>query len=72
MCISRCRRVQQGYLAPSDRATTCPWKGRANYYDIVVGGEVDKDAAWTYREPSNAARDIKGFIAFWRGVQVEQ
>ena len=55
----------------SDHRTTCPWKGEASYYDIVVGGEVNKDAAWYYPEPKEAATNIKGYVAFWKGVVVE-
>ncbi|MHB8420160.1 MAG: DUF427 domain-containing protein [Myxococcales bacterium] len=63
--------VQRALLAPSETHTTCPWKGIASYYDIRVGGEVNHDAAWYYPEPSEAAKQIKGRIAFWKGVKVE-
>ncbi len=58
----------------SDSATTsvCGWKGTANYYDVVVGGETNRDAAWVYRTPKDAAKNIAGFVAFWRGVTVER
>ena len=52
--------------------TTCPWKGVASYYDVVVGGEVNRDAAWYYPETKDAAAEIKGRVAFWKGVKVEQ
>jgi uncharacterized protein (DUF427 family) len=51
--------------------TTCPWKGEASYYDVVVDDDVNKDAAWYYPEPKPAAAEIKGYVAFWRGVAVE-
>jgi uncharacterized protein (DUF427 family) len=51
--------------------TTCPRKGQASYYDIVVGGEVKRDAAWYYASPKPAAEQIKDYVAFWRGVRVE-
>ena len=51
--------------------STCPWKGEASYYDVVVGEEVNKDAAWVYPEAKEAAKNIEGRIAFWRGVVVE-
>ncbi len=54
----------------SDTHTTCPWKGEASYYDVVAGGKVNKDAAWYYPAPSEAAKEIKGYVAFWKGVQV--
>jgi uncharacterized protein (DUF427 family) len=57
-------------LRDSSTHTTCPWKGIASYYDVVVGGEVNKDAAWYYPEPKDAAKQIKGRIAFWKGVRV--
>lgn len=62
--------VRREYLQPSDTHTTCPWKGIASYYHVVVGGEVNRDAAWYYPEPKPAASHIKDYVAFWRGVQV--
>jgi uncharacterized protein (DUF427 family) len=55
----------------STTQTTCPWKGVASYFDVVVGGEVNGDAAWYYPEPKDAAKEIAGRVAFWRGVKVE-
>ena len=63
--------VKREYLKPSATHTTCPWKGIASYYDVVVNGETNRDAAWYYPEPKEAARNIKGYVAFWRGVKVE-
>ncbi|GIL39531.1 DUF427 domain-containing protein [Roseiterribacter gracilis] len=60
------------FFKDSKTTTVCPWKGTANYYDVVVDGEVNKDAAWFYREPKRAAANIAGHVAFWRGVEVEQ
>ena len=57
-------------LQPSTRTSVCPWKGTAHYYDVVVGGQVNKDAAWYYPEPKSAASEIKDRIAFWKGVEV--
>lgn len=62
--------VQEDFLVPSDTHTTCPWKGIASYYHVKVGDQVNRDAAWYYPEPGEAAQHIKGYIAFWRGVQV--
>jgi uncharacterized protein (DUF427 family) len=62
--------VRREYLQPSDTHTTCPWKGVASYYHVVVGGQVNRDAAWYYPEPKPAASHIKDYVAFWRGVQV--
>lgn len=58
------------FFHPSATHTTCHWKGVASYYDIDVGGQVNKDAAWYYPEPSDAANQIKDRVAFWKGVQV--
>ncbi|MBC7243011.1 MAG: DUF427 domain-containing protein [Anaerolineae bacterium] len=62
--------VRREYLQPSDTHTTCPWKGVASYYHVVVGDQVNRDAAWYYPEPKPAASHIKDYVAFWRGVQV--
>ena len=63
--------VKREYLKESDTHTTCPWKGLASYYSAEVGGEVNRDAAWTYPHPKPAAKEIKDYVAFWRGVRVE-
>jgi uncharacterized protein (DUF427 family) len=63
--------VKREYLRESATHTVCPWKGTASYYDVVVEGNVNKDAAWYYPEPKEAARQIAGYVAFWRGVRVE-
>ena len=63
--------INSEHFQPSEKHTTCPWKGEASYYDVVVNGEVNKDAAWYYPEPKAAAAEIKGYIAFWRGVKVQ-
>jgi len=62
--------VDQAFLRPSDTHTACFWKGRASYYDVEVDGEVNEDAAWYYPSPSDKAKNIKGYIAFWQGVAV--
>jgi uncharacterized protein (DUF427 family) len=62
--------VNREYLRESETHTTCPWKGLASYYDVVVNGDVNKDAAWYYPEPREAAKHIRGFVAFWNGVEV--
>lgn len=63
--------VRREHLRDSSTTTVCPWKGTAHYYDVVVGGDVNRDAAWYYPDPKPAARNIKDHVAFWRGVQVE-
>ncbi|WP_297759640.1 DUF427 domain-containing protein [Thermosynechococcus sp.] len=62
--------LNQAYFQPSDTHTVCGWKGTASYYHVVVNGEVNRDAAWYYPDPKPAAANIKGYVAFWRGVQV--
>ena len=63
--------VKTQYLQPSATHTTCGWKGIASYHDVVVAGEVNKDAAWYYPDPKPAAKNIAGYIAFWKGVKIE-
>jgi uncharacterized protein (DUF427 family) len=62
--------VSRQYLRESQKHTTCFWKGVASYYDVEVDGKVNKNAAWYYPEPSEAAQQVKDYIAFWHGVQV--
>ena len=64
--------VKQEYLRPSGTHTTCGWKGEASYYTLAVGGQENPDAAWYYPEPKPAAHQIKGYVAFWKGVKVEK
>lgn len=63
--------ISSEYFQDSSTHTTCPWKGEASYFDLVVNGEVNKDAAWYYPDPKPAAAEIKDRVAFWRGVKVE-
>lgn len=63
--------VSKQYLQPSDTHTTCPWKGEASYYSLNVDGKENKDAAWYYPHPKDAAKEITDYIAFWRGVEVK-
>jgi uncharacterized protein (DUF427 family) len=58
------------YFEESDHETVCNWKGDCNYYNIVVDGETNENAAWVYREPKEAAKEIKDYVAFWKGVEV--
>jgi len=64
--------VRTELLRPSETHTVCNWKGIASYYDIVVGDEVNADAAWYYPETLDAAKNVEGYVAFWRGVSVER
>lgn len=63
--------VRREHLRPSTTHTTCGWKGEASYYDVVVDGETNRDAAWFYPAPKEAAANIRDHVAFWRGVRVE-
>lgn len=62
--------VNMAFFKPSDTHTFCPWKGTCSYYDVVVDGQVNKDAAWYYPQTKDAAKHIEGYVAFWKGVSV--
>lgn len=62
--------VRTDILAENGTTTSCPWKGIASYYDVVVGSDVNSAAAWYYPDPKPAAEEIKDRIAFWKGVEV--
>ena len=62
--------INKNYFKDSNTQTTCPWKGLASYYNIVVDGKVNQDAAWYYPDPKAAAGNIKNYVAFWKGVEV--
>jgi uncharacterized protein (DUF427 family) len=79
----RCEEVERNQYFPPDAIkaehfkasatqTVCPWKGTASYYDIEVNGKRNHDAAWYYSDPKPAAKQIKGYVAFWKGVKVEK
>ncbi len=62
--------IRGEYFKLSDTHTSCPWKGEASYYTLEVDGKQNKDAAWYYPEPFEAAQHIKDYVAFWKGVEV--
>lgn len=62
--------VLQSALRPSETTSVCGWKGTAEYYDVVVGEDVNSDAAWYYATPKEEAAEIAGRIAFWKGVAI--
>ncbi len=64
--------IKPDFFRQSAATTVCGWKGTANYYDIVVDGEVNPGAAWFYPDPKPQAENIRGHVAFWKGVQVDQ
>jgi uncharacterized protein (DUF427 family) len=61
--------VDSAFLEPSSHTSVCPWKGTANYYSLRVNGELNPNAVWYYAEPKEAARQIQGRVAFWKGVK---
>ena len=63
--------LKREYTTFSNHRTSCPWKGQAYYYSLFVDGEMLQDAVWYYPEPSEAAANIRGRVAFWKGVKVE-
>lgn len=63
--------VRRDFLQESDTRTQCNWKGTAHYYHVHLAGEKNRDAAWYYPEPLEAAAHIRGYVAFWRGVEVK-
>ena len=64
--------VNKAYFRDSQTHTFCPWKGTASYYDVVVDGKTNKGAAWYYPETKDAAKHVRGYVAFWKGVSVER
>ncbi len=70
--ISRLTLLRAEHFKPSATHTVCPWKGTASYYDVEVSGKRNHDAAWFYPEPKAEAKQIKGYVAFWKGVKVEK
>jgi uncharacterized protein (DUF427 family) len=64
--------VNMAFMVPSETRTSCPWKGVASYYTVNVAGDLNRDAAWYYAEPKEAAKNIQGHVAFWRGVKVTE
>lgn len=63
--------INQQYFKESSTHTSCPWKGQASYYTIEIDGQQNKDAAWYYPQAKEKAKNIEGYVAFWRGVKVE-
>jgi uncharacterized protein (DUF427 family) len=63
--------LNRDYVTFSNHKTSCPWKGQASYYSLIVDGELNTDAAWYYADPKPEAEAIKGRVAFWKGVKIE-
>lgn len=64
--------LNKEFFQPSDTHTICGWKGTASYYDVIADGKTNKDAAWYYPEPKDAAKEIENRVAFWKGVKIEK
>ncbi len=62
--------IKKEFFKTSDSHTRCPWKGKASYYNIIIDGEINKDAAWYYPQASHAAKPIENYVAFWNGIKV--
>lgn len=62
--------INEEYFQESNSHTVCSWKGTASYYDVVINGDVNRNAAWYYPSASPAAKNIEGYVAFWHGVRV--
>ena len=63
--------IHREYFRASETHSNCPWKGEASYYDVIVNGDTNKDAAWFYPDPKSAAANIKDRVAFWKGVVID-
>lgn len=69
--------IKKEYFKPSDQHTTCPWKGQASYYNIVIGEQTNNDAAWYYPTPMQGSiervkKDFSNYVAFWHGIEVTE
>lgn len=64
--------LKREHFSASDTHTVCGWKGTASYHHVTVGGAVNRDAAWYYPDPKDAAKEIRGRVAFWKGVTVRE
>ena len=62
--------LKREFVTFSNHKTSCPWKGQASYYSLNINGDVNTDAVWYYPDPKPAAANIKGRVAFWKGVTV--
>lgn len=64
--------ISQEFFRANSKHTTCPWKGVASYYDVVVGDQVNPGGAWYYPTPKPAAKQIENYVAFWQGIKIER
>ena len=63
--------LNRDYVTFSNHKTSCPWKGQASYYSLMVNGEMNTDAAWYYANPKSGAEEVTDRVAFWKGVKIE-
>ena len=63
--------LRREYVTFSNHKSTCPWKGQATYFSLLVNGELNPEAAWTYADPKPEAEAVRGRVAFWKGVNIE-
>ena len=63
--------LNRNFLTFSNHKSSCPWKGQASYYSLLVNGSMNQDAVWYYADPKPEAESIRGRVAFWKGVQIE-
>jgi len=63
--------INKSFFQASDKHSVCPWKGEASYYTLVVDDQKNADAAWYYPNPKDGAKEIKGYVAFWKGVKID-
>lgn len=64
--------INTKYFQPTETHTVCGWKGTASYYDVVVDDETNGDAAWYYPDAKTDAKNIEGYVAFWKGVEISE
>jgi uncharacterized protein (DUF427 family) len=63
--------LNRDYVTFSNHKTSCPWKGQASYFSLLVNGEMNTDAAWYYADPKAGAEEVADRVAFWKGVKIE-
>jgi uncharacterized protein (DUF427 family) len=64
--------LRKEYILESNTHSSCPWKGKASYFHIMVEGEINEDAAWYYPQPNTGAEILKNRVAFWKGVEIKE
>jgi uncharacterized protein (DUF427 family) len=57
--------VRQDLFTPTDRATSCPYKGTARYWSVGVNGSSLENVVWGYDTPLPESQKIAGLVAFY-------